>query len=247
MPPVLIGACDPHLGGIVTRGLATAPTAAAAADRKRILLVDDHPIVREGLAQLINQSADLIVCGEAGETREALEALGRLAPDLAIVDISLRGGDGLELIKQASARWPSMPILGLSMHAEELYAERVLRAGARGYIMKQEATGNVLTAIRQVLGGNIYLSTAMRARLLQSLVRGGPQPGLGPLDGLSDRELSILRLIGRGYSTRQIAEHLELSVRTVGSHRDRLRRKLNLRGTAELVQYAVRWTGTGDP
>jgi len=219
--------------------------AAPAADRKRILLVDDHPIVREGLVQLVNQCADLVVCGEAGGTNEALEALGRLRPDLAIVDISFKGSDGLELIKQASTRWPTLPMLVLSMHSEELYAERVLRAGARGYIMKQEAASSVLTAIRQVLGGNVYLSAAMRARLLRHLVDGEARRGPGPLDGLSDRELTILRLIGRGHTTRQIAEQLDLSVRTVASHRDRVRRKLGLRSGAELVQYAIRWAEVG--
>ena len=219
--------------------------AAPAADRKRILLVDDHPIVREGLVQLVNQCADLVGCGEAGGTNEALEALGRLRPDLAIVDISFKGSDGLELIKQASTRWPTLPMLVLSMHSEELYAERVLRAGARGYIMKQEAASSVLTAIRQVLGGNVYLSAAMRARLLRHLVDGEARRTPGPLDGLSDRELTILRLIGRGHTTRQIAEQLDLSVRTVASHRDRVRRKLGLRSGAELVQYAIRWAEVG--
>ncbi len=138
-----------------------------ATKHRRILLVDDHPIVREGLAQLINQCGDLVVCGEAGEAGEALRALEKLKPDLAVVDVSLKGVDGLELIMQVQARWPHLPILVLSMHGEDLYAKRVLQAGARGYIMKQEATRNVLTAIRRVLSGHVYLSPAMEASMRQ--------------------------------------------------------------------------------
>lgn len=208
---------------------------------KRILLVDDHPVVRDGLAQLINRSGDLTVCGEASDPKEALHALEETRPDLAIVDLSLKSGDGLELVKQVRARWPALPVLVLSMHNEELFAERVLRAGARGYIMKQEATGSVLAAIRKVLGGDVYLSAELQAHLLRRFVGGEGQRSRLPIDTLSDRELAVLELIGRGRSTRAIAGELKLSIKTVESYRDHIKKKLNLRGSTELIQYAVRW------
>ncbi len=210
-------------------------------ERRRILLVDDHPVVRDGLAQLINRSGDLTVCREAGDAAEALHALEEALPDLAIVDISLKGVDGLELIKQVRARWPTLPILVLSMHNEELFAERVLRAGARGYIMKQEATGSVLTAIRKVLGGDVYLSGELQAHLLSRFVGGGSKRGRLPIDTLSDRELTVLELIGRGQSTRAIAGELKLSIKTVESYRDHIKKKLSLRTSTQLIQYGVRW------
>jgi DNA-binding NarL/FixJ family response regulator len=172
---------------------------------------------------------------------EALAVIERLRPDLVIVDISLKGADGLELIKQAAGRWPELAILVLSMHNEQLYAERALRAGARGYIMKDEATGNVLAAVREVLNGSVYLSAAMRARLLQRLVSAEPQRSVRELESLTDRELGILRLIGKGCTTREIADQLGLSVRTVGSHRARIKRKLKVTSTAQLIQYALQW------
>jgi DNA-binding NarL/FixJ family response regulator len=215
--------------------------------RRRIVLVDDHPIVREGLAQLINRSGDLVICGEAADAGEALKAIEALQPDLAVVDISLRGMDGVELIKQARARWPKLMILALSMHSEELFAERVLRAGARGYIMKQEATSGVLTAIRQVLNGDIYLSPSIQAHLLRHVIIGVKERGRLPIDTLSDRELAVLELIGRGQGTREISEELNLSIKTVESYRDHIKRKLNLRGSTQLVRYAVQWVhGNGN-
>lgn len=209
--------------------------------RKRIVLVDDHPIVRDGLAQLINRSGDLVVCAEAGDAAGALQAFEEQLPDLAIVDISLKGVDGLELIKLARSRWPELRILALSMHSEELYAERVLRAGARGYIMKQEARDGVLTAIRQVLSGDIYLSPALRAHLLRYVIAGQNKQGRLPMDTLSDRELAVLERIGRGHGTREISEELKLSVKTIESYRDHIKRKLNLHGATQLVRYAVQW------
>lgn len=214
--------------------------------RKRIVLVDDHPIVRDGLAQLINRSGDLLVCGEAGGAAEALRMFEELAPDMAIVDISLQGVDGLELIKQARARWPELKVLALSMHSEELFAERVLRAGARGYIMKQEARDGVLTAIRQVLNGDIYLSPGLRTHLLRYVIAGQNKQGRLPMDTLSDRELAVLERIGRGCGTREISEELKLSVKTIESYRDHIKRKLNLHGAPQLVRYAVQWVqGSG--
>ena len=208
---------------------------------KRILLVDDHPVVRDGLAQLINSSGDLTVCGEAGESAEALQALEKVQPELVVVDLSLNGADGLELIKQMRARWPALPILVLSMHNEKLFAERVLRAGARGYIMKQEATRSVLTAIRKVLGGDVHLSGELQAHLLKRFVGGDGGRGRLPMETLSDRELAVLDLIGRGRSTRGIAEELKLSVKTVESYRDHIKKKLNLPTSTQLVHYAVCW------
>jgi DNA-binding NarL/FixJ family response regulator len=208
---------------------------------KRILLVDDHPIVRDGLAQLINQSGDLTVCGEAGDPAEALQAIDGARPDLAILDLSLKGGDGLELIKQIRARWPKLPILVLSMHSEDLFAERVLRAGARGYIMKQEATRSVLGAIRKVLAGDVYLSSEIQSHLLRRCVGSAGEQARLPIDTLSDRELTVLELIGRGLSTRAIARELKLSVKTVESYRDHIKKKLNLSSSTQLIHYAVRW------
>jgi DNA-binding NarL/FixJ family response regulator len=213
--------------------------------RKRIVLVDDHPIVRDGLAQLINRSGDLVVCAEAGDAAEALRLFDELRPDMAIVDISLKGVDGLELIKQARAQWPELRVLALSMHSEELYAERVLRAGARGYIMKQEARDGVLTAIRQVLAGDIYLSPALRTHLLRYVIGGQNKQGRLPMDTLSDRELAVLERIGRGRGTREISVELNLSVKTIESYRDHIKRKLNLHGAPQLVRYAVQWVQAG--
>jgi len=215
-------------------------------NRKRIVLVDDHPIVRDGLAQLINRSGDLVVCAEAGDAGEALRLFEELRPDMAIVDISLKGVDGLELIKQARSRWPGLRVLALSMHSEELYAERVLRAGARGYIMKQEARDGVLIAIRQVLNGDIYLSPTLRAHLLRYVIGGQNKQGRLPMDTLSDRELAVLERIGRGRGTREISVELNLSVKTIESYRDHIKRKLNLHGATQLVRYAVQWVqGSG--
>lgn len=213
----------------------------AEAQRRRIALIDDHPVVREGLTRLIEQFADLSICGEAEDVEDALLLLDRVRPDLAIVDISLKRSDGLELVKQARARWPAMPVLVLSMHNEEVYAERALRAGALGYIMKQEATDNLLTAIRQVLAGAVYVSATVGARLLERAVRGRPDAGRGRIDRLSDRELGVLRLIARGLSAREIAAQLGTTARAVESHRDRIRRKLHLQNTTQVIQYAMRW------
>jgi len=213
----------------------------AEAQRRRIALIDDHPVVREGLARLIEQFADLSVCGEAEDVEDALLLLDRVRPDLAIVDISLKRSDGLDLVKQARTRWPAMPVLVLSMHSEEVYAERALRAGALGYVMKQEATDHLLTAIRQVLAGVVYVSTAVGARLLEQAVRGRPEKDRGRIDRLSDRELGVLRLIARGLNTREIAVQLDTTPRAIESHRDRIRRKLDLQNTTQVIQYAMRW------
>lgn len=207
----------------------------------RVLLVDDHPVVRRGLAELIDQEPGFSVCGEAQNAQEALDAVAGLQPNLAIVDVSLQGTSGIELIKDLKIRYPDMLVLVLSMHDETLYAERVLRAGARGYVMKEAATEKLMTAIRKVLSGQIYLSEKMAARALSKFVRGARDADGSPLERLSDRELQVFELIGRGRSTRQIAETLHLSVKTIESHREHIKEKLRLTTATELVQHAIQW------
>lgn len=209
--------------------------------KKRIYVVDDHPIVRQGLALLINQEKDLMVCGEAEETHVALQALAALKPDLLIVDISLNGPDGLDLLKAIRARDSGMPVLMLSMHDEAIYAERALRAGANGYIMKQEATEMVLVAVRRILNHEIYVSENVANKMLRQYITGVPSAQESPIAGLSDRELEVFRLIGEGHGTRQIAEELHLSVKTVESYQAHIKEKLSLRNARELVQLAIRW------
>jgi DNA-binding NarL/FixJ family response regulator len=209
--------------------------------KARVLLVDDHPILRQGLVQLINQEADLAVCGEAEDSPKAFAAVEELKPDVVLVDISLKGGNGIELIKNIKARWPDMPMLVLSMHDESLYAERALRAGSRGYIMKEEATEKVIGAIRKILTGEIYLSDKMKSKMLQQLANGRQKVVTSPIEYLTDRELEVFRLIGEGRSTRQIAGELHLSVRTVEAYREYIKSKLNLKNSTELVQHAFHW------
>jgi DNA-binding NarL/FixJ family response regulator len=206
-----------------------------------VLIVDDHPIVRQGLRRLIEQEEELSVCGEAETTREAKTAIRELKPDVVIVDISLKQGDGIELVKDARAHHPQLPILVLSMHDETIYAERMLSAGANGYIMKQAASDQFLVALRRVLDGGIYVSEPVGNSMIQKFASGGAYISANPIDRLSNRELQILHMIGRGLSTRQAAETLNLSVKTVESHRQRIKRKLNLSTGSQLVQYAVNW------
>jgi DNA-binding NarL/FixJ family response regulator len=210
--------------------------------RKRtVYVIDDHPIVREGLTRLINGELDLFVCGAAEDTYTALRSMEILKPDIAIADISLKGPDGIELIKNLRNRMPGLPVLVLSIHDESIYAPRALRAGARGYIMKQEATENVLVALRRVLAGDVYLSDRMANKVLQQFVgTGGTSPKF-PVDRLSDRELEVFRLIGQGHGTRRIAEELHLSVKTVESYREHIKEKMTLSDASELVQHAIQW------
>ena len=212
--------------------------ALSCAVKRKVLVVDDHPIVREGMALLINREPDLTVCAAAEESNAALDAIESLRPDLAIVDISLPGRDGLELLKMIRAKDPQMPVLILSMHGETTYAERALRAGANGYIMKQEATDKVLVAIRRILNREIYVSEEIGNRMLRHLV-GARDNERSPMDGLSDRELEVFRRMGEGQSTRHIAEELHLSVKTIETHQARLKEKLSLHSSRELVQYAI--------
>jgi DNA-binding NarL/FixJ family response regulator len=210
-------------------------------NKSRVFIVDDHPIVREGIGQLINRQPDLTVCGDAEEARAALQAVEALRPDVLIVDISLNGPDGIELLKNIRAKDANLPVLILSMHDESLYAERALRAGANGYIMKQEATEKVLVAIRRILNREVYVSDRVARDMLQQFVGGAAIAKRSPIDGLSDREIEVLRLIGEGHSTRQIAGELHLSVKTVESYQAHLKEKLSLRNARELMQYAVQW------
>ncbi len=207
----------------------------------KILLVDDHPIVRQGLGELIEEEPDLSVCGEARDSAEALQVIDARRPDLVIVDISLHDTSGIELIKDLKARHPGLPALVLTMHDETLYAERALRAGARGYVMKEEATENVLAAIRMVLSGQIYLSQKMAARLLSKFVDGPSDYPGSTVESLSDRELQVFELIGQGLGSRQIAQQLHLSIKTIESHREHIKSKLQLTNSTELVRHAVQW------
>jgi len=208
----------------------------------RVLIVDDHPIVREGLALLISSQPDLEVCGAAEDVATAGQLVDELKPDLAIVDLSLKGGSGLELIKRIKANHFSVRILVSSIHNESVYAERVLRAGAMGYVNKQEATRAILGALRRILDGGVYLSERMADRLLCRTVGGGGEPIVSsPVESLSDRELEVFELIGQGLSTNEIAARLHLSRKTVETYRDRIRVKLNLSTGFQLARYALRW------
>ncbi|MHC4146767.1 MAG: response regulator [Planctomycetota bacterium] len=216
-------------------------------NRTKILIVDDHPIVRQGLAELVNHESDLEVCGQAEDAHQAMKAIKEMKPNMAVVDISLKETSGLELIKDINSQHPNLPVLALSMHDESLYAERALRAGAMGYIMKQEATENVIVAIRRILGGEIYVSDRMAARMVRKLVTGQTETTASPVERLSDRELEVFHLIGRGYGTRQISERLHLSVKTIETYRAHIKDKLDLTDAAELLQHAIQWaSSSGD-
>jgi DNA-binding NarL/FixJ family response regulator len=213
----------------------------STAGKKTVFLVDDHPIVRQGLTLLINQEADLTVCGEAQEMQAALKAIQAVKPDILIVDISLNGPDGLELLKNIRINSARLPVLILSMHDESIYAERALRAGANGYIMKQEATEKVLVALRRILSGEIYVSEKIANNMVRHYVRGANPAEHSAISELTDRELEVFRLIGDGLGTRQIAEVLHLSMKTVESYQAHIKEKLSLRSARELVQHAVQW------
>lgn len=212
--------------------------------KSRVFVVDDHPIVREGLTLLINRESDLVVCGEAEEAHSALDAVVRTRADVVIVDISLSGPDGLDLIKTIRTTAPTLPILVLSMHDEMIYAERALRAGASGYIMKQEGTARVLIALRRILRREVYLSDRAASRMVQQYVRGSAAADRPVEAELSDRELEVYRLIGEGHSTRKIAEELRLSVKTVETYQANIKEKLSLRTARELIQHAIEWNLT---
>jgi DNA-binding NarL/FixJ family response regulator len=204
--------------------------------------VDDHPVMRKGLALTLDAEMDLSVVGQMSSAEEAMDEIERLEPDLAIIDISLPGMSGMELVKHLQARMPELRTLVVSRHDESLYAERAIRAGARGYIMKLEAGDVIVKAVRQVMGGGIYVSDEINERLLLSMASGGRERiSQSPLEVLSDRELEVFELTGRGTGTRDIAERLHLSVKTVESYRARIKKKLNLESATELMQHAVQW------
>ncbi len=209
---------------------------------KRILIVDDHPMTRNGMAEWIRREQDLSVCAEAQSAEQALDAAWTSKPDLVLTDITLPGRSGVELIKDLHAMQPNLPILVISMHDESLYAERVLRAGARGYVMKHEGGAQLIGAIRRVLSGKPYVSEQMSARILEGLSGRPPSTQYFVINQLSDRELEIFRLIGRGLSTQQVASQLHLSAKTVDAHRASIKDKLEIKSVNELISYAARWT-----
>lgn len=214
------------------------PPRTSLPEQRRIFLIDDHSIMREGLRRLLEAERELSVCGEASTAKQALAAIAADQPDLVLIDIALPGADGLELIKTLRARFPMLLMLVLSMHDEALYAERVLRAGAKGYVMKSNSSEQLLEAVRKVLGGEIFVSPALSSQMLQSMVKGRTQ-ALGSLGQLSDRELEIVQLIGQGLSTSEISERLGISSKTVESHRGNIRSKLSLKSGAELVRFSI--------
>lgn len=207
----------------------------------KILIVDDHPMMRDGLAAQISNEADLSVCGEADDVNEALQKVGELNPDLVIIDISLKTGHGIDLIKRIRERHPKMKMLVNSMFEEAVYADRALQAGALGYLSKQTAREKLITAIRTVLQGRTYLSPEMTDHILKTRVGGIIQPGKSPIESLSNRELEVLTHIGQGTTTGDIAKQLHLSVHTIDTYREKLKIKLNLQNGAELNRYAVQW------
>lgn len=210
-------------------------------DKHRILIVDDHPIFRQGLAQLINQEDDLCVCGEAEDYHGAMKAAAELKPAMMIVDITLKDMSGIDLIKEIRKFHKEITILVISMHDESLYAERAFRAGAKGYIMKQEASESVVTAIRQVRSGGIYASKKMTDQILSRFVEGPGDSAETPLRTLTDRELEVFHFIGEGLSISEIGVRLHLSVKTIGTYRERIKEKLNLKNSTELLRYALNW------
>jgi DNA-binding NarL/FixJ family response regulator len=206
--------------------------------KSKVILIDDHAIVRQGLAELVNDQPDLVTCGEADSPPQALKVIAETEPDVAVVDVSLNSGDGIELCRQIHEQWPSVAILVLSMHDEALYAERALRAGALGYVMKQEPQETVMAAIRRVLKGQTHLSEKMATKLLRSF-SGHRNPDAPPLERLSDRELQIFRLIGQGRSVKDIADELFLSPKTVETHKEHIKQKLDLESSNALLRYAI--------
>jgi DNA-binding NarL/FixJ family response regulator len=220
-------------------------TSPSQGGKRRIFLVDDHPIIQQALADMLNHESDLDVCGTTKNARTALDQIEKLRPDLVILDLVLQGANGIELLKDIRVRYPRQLVLMLSMHDESVYAFRALRAGAAGYIMKAEATEKLLSAVRLVLDGGVYLSERMQKRVLGRMIVNQAEDSPQPLDQLSDRELEVLRLLGQALSTRQIASELHLSVKTIESHRAHLKQKLNLKTGAELIQYAIRLQGEG--
>jgi DNA-binding NarL/FixJ family response regulator len=218
-----------------------ASTVQAGAAKKKVLVVDDHPIVRERIAELINKEPDLVVCGEAEDAARALKAVTDHRPDVAIVDISLKDSYGIELVKQLKELYPDMPTLVLSMHDESMYGERALRAGARGYLTKQEASKKVVDAVRRVLRGGIYVSDKLAASLVRRVAGGNHEAGGGLVDALTDREREVFQMLGQGLTMREVAERLFVSAKTVEAHREHIKRKLNFKTSSELLRFAIQY------
>ena len=218
------------------------PSVRTGKKRLRVLLVDDHPMVRERLAEIINCEADLVVSGEAEDRHGAIEAILAQPPDLAIIDLKLKNSDGLELIKDIRTRWPKLRMLVVSMHDESLYAERVIRAGAMGYITKQEATRSILRAIRSVLAGSIYLNEKVKGQIVRQLASHGHPDSTNPAEVLADREFQVFELTGSGLSTHEIARRLHIATKTVETYRARIKEKLKLKDASDLLQLAISWS-----
>jgi DNA-binding NarL/FixJ family response regulator len=212
-----------------------------AIQKAKVYIIDDHPLMREGLKRLINNEPDMAVCGESGDARPALIGIEKQKPDVALLDLSLEESSGLDLVKILHQKYPRLPVLVLTMHDESLYAERVLRAGARGYIMKQEASDKVLEALRQVLRGEVYIGPDIKSRLLNQMASRYPQKFRSPIESLSNRELQVFELLGKGRGTRDIAETLKLSVKTIETNRARIKDKLKLKNAVQLVHHAIQW------
>ena len=215
--------------------------------KAKILIVDDHPLVREWLANLIEKNSDLTVCGEAEDAATALEGIAETQPDLAIIDLSLGNGSGIDLIRSIRSSFPDVAMIVLSMHDERVYAERVIRAGARGYVMKRESTKKIIDAIHEVLRGNLYLSKEMTELLVEKFMSSDPEHVGLPIAQLSDRELEVFKLIGQGYEINEIAKMLNVNHKTIHTYSTRIREKLKLDSSAELLREALRWTETGVP
>jgi len=213
----------------------------SARGKKRVFLVDDHAVVRNGLAELINQTSDLTICGEAASAEEALQTIAAARPDVAIVDLVLGEMSGLDLLKALKTKHPELPVLVLSMHDETYYAERCLRAGAKGYIMKKEAIGQVESAVRTILEDKVYLSKAMSQQFLQAVTQGDPARVASPVSRLTDRELEVFECIGQGLGASEIAKKLKLSVKTIESYQAKLKEKLHLKDSSQLFQHALHW------
>jgi DNA-binding NarL/FixJ family response regulator len=213
-----------------------------SSEKKRIFIVDDHAMFRDGLQQLIDREADLMVCGDAAEATKALEGIGNSEPDLVIVDISLSGKSGIDLIKAIKDEYEDLPVLVVSMHEESLYAERALRAGAMGYVMKQEPAKVVKTAIRKVLAGDMHLSEKMASSVISKFMRGTDELPASPLEKLSDRELEVFRMLGLGKGVRQIAEEMGVTIPTINSFRNRIKEKLQLSSSTEVMLHAIHWS-----
>jgi DNA-binding NarL/FixJ family response regulator len=214
--------------------------------KTQILLVDDHPIVRDGLTTIINHQRDLNVCGGADDAHQALKAISELKPDIVVVDISLKNSDGIELTKSIKAKYPKLRVLVLSVHDESIYAERALRAGARAYLMKEVVSENIVKAIRSVSKGEIYVSDTISKKFLHKIAGDKATTTKTPVENLSDREFEIFRLIGEGYKASQIAKKLHLSVKTIETYRERLKEKLNITDASKLLRYAIKWVSSDD-